>query len=566
MIINVTYDQPDNALPAGFKNTIEQVVQFFDATFTSPVTINIDVGLNEIRGQPILPQFGGQSFFPGGPSVTYAQLRTSLVAQNAPGSQSLPQNDPTGLRLVIGRAEAKALGFLDDNTSTIDGWVGFTSTAAGQPNFFGLVAHEISETMGRATLLTQSGSYGPLDLFRYAAPGIRQLMAGQPAYFSADGGATNLDDFNTVAGRDFGDWASSVGADAFSAALSGPVTQTDILVVQSLGFNTVVAPPTPPPAAPPAPPSSPLPNSTLMSGSLGDFTGEGRSDILWRESGGGIAEWQTSTTGQLASAQALGTTSTAWRIDGFGDFDGNGRSDILFRNVDGSIAAWQTNASGQLISAQVLGSTATAWRVDGIGDFDGNGRSDILFRNVDGSIALWQTNAAGQLVSAQLLGSAATSWHVAGIGDFDGNGRSDILFRNVDGSVAVWQTNAAGQLTSAQQIGTVASSWHVADVADFDGNGRSDILFVNDNGSVALWQTNAAGQLASAVSLGNPGTQWHEAGTGDFNGDGRSDILWRDNSGNVVEWLMNGAQVQAAQTVGSAPTSWDISVHHFDLV
>jgi FG-GAP-like repeat/RTX calcium-binding nonapeptide repeat (4 copies) len=275
------------------------------------------------------------------------------------------------------------------------------------------------------------------------------------------------------------------------------------------------------------------PNAALTRGSLGDFTGEGRSDILWRQDTGGIAEWQTNAAGQLASAQALGTTSTDWRIDGFGDFDGNGRSDVLFRNIDGSIAAWQTNASGQLISAQLLGSTATVWRIDGIGDFEGNGRSDILFRNVDGSIAEWQTNAAGQLVSAQLLGSAATAWHVAGIGDFDGNGRSDILFRNIDGSVAAWQTNAAGQLTSAQQIGSVANSWHVADVADFDGNGRSDILFVNDNGSVALWQTNAAGQLVSAVSLGSPGSQWHEAGTGDLNGvaaaissGGTMPVLW----------------------------------------
>ena len=313
-------------------------------------------------------------------------------------------------------------------------------------------------------------------------------------------------------------------------------------------------------------PLPPLPGSALTRGSLGDFTGEGRSDNLWRQDTGEIALWQTNASGQLASVQALGSTSTAWRIDGFGDFDGNGRSDVLFRNIDGSIAAWQTNGAGQLISAQLLGSTATAWRIDGVGDFDGNSRSDILFRHVDGSIAAWQTNAAGQLISVQLLGSAATTWHVAGIGDFDGNGRSDILFRNENGAVAVWQTNAAGQLTSAQQIGTVASSWHVADVADFDGNGRSDILFVNDNGSVALWQTDAAGQLSSTLALGNPGPQWHHAGTGDFNSDGRSDILWRNDAGTVVEWLMNGAQVLAAQTVGTAPTNWDISLHHFDLV
>jgi hypothetical protein len=549
MFINATYDQPDNVLPNGFKSTIEQVVRFFDETFTVPVTINIDIGFNEIFGQPISPPFVGQSFSSIGPSVTYAQLRSVLVHQNAPGSESLPLTDPIGGRMTIGSAEAKALGFLADNSSTIDGWVGFTNAAAGEVNFFGIVAHEISETMGRVTSIDQTGSYGPLDLFRYAAPGIRQLLPGQPAYFSFGGGATHSNDFNTVSGFDFGDWSSSVGSDAFSATIPGPLTQTDVLVVKALGWN-----------------ASFTSQGDIAAGSLGDFIGDGRSDIIWRQPSGGVAEWQTNGAGELASTQLLGSTAAAWRVEGFGDFDGDGRSNILFHNVDGTIANWQTNASGQLLSIQLLGTTGTAWRVDGIGDFDGNGRSEILFRNTDGSVALWQTNTAGQLASAKLLGSAATSWHVAGIGDFDGNGRSDILFRDVDGSVAVWQIDAAGQLTSAQQIGTAASSWHIADVADFDGNGRSDILFVNDNGSMALWQTNAAGQFASVQSLGNPGPQWHNAGNGDLNGDGRSDILWRDDAGTVLEWLMNGAQVLSAQTFGSAPTSWEISVHHFDFV
>jgi hypothetical protein len=548
VFINITYDQSDDLLPTGFKSTIDQVVQLFDATFTSPVTINIAVGFNEVHGQAIESQNAAQSFFTFASVVSYAQLRAALITQNAPGSETLPLTDPIGRALRLGRAEEKALGFLTDNSNTIDGWVGFSTGAAANVNFFGIVAHEISETMGRASLLDTIGLYGSLDLFRYSAPGARQVVAGQAAYFSVDSGVSNLGDFNTVAGRDYGDWGPTVGADAFSANMAGPVTQTDLLVVQALGWNAFVG------------------KGHIATGSIGDFTGEGRSDLLWRQSSGGIAEWQTNFAGQFASAQALGSTSPAWKIEGVGYFDGDGRSDVLFRNVDGSIAAWQTDPTGQLASAKLLGTAAPIWRVDGIGDFDGNGRSDVLFRDAAGSIALWQTDATGQLASAKLIGSAAPAWHVAGIGDFDGNGRSDILFRNADGAVAVWQTDAAGQLSSAQLIGTVASSWQVVDIGDFDGNGRSDILFVNNNGSVALWQTNASGQLASASSLSSPGVQWHEAGTGDFNGDGRSDILWRNDAGTVLEWLMNGTQIQSTQTLGSAPTSWEISVHHFDLV
>ena len=314
-------------------------------------------------------------------------------------------------------------------------------------------------------------------------------------------------------------------------------------------------------------PAPPPPIPTQIDGGFhGDFDGNGRSDLLFRTDAGQVAAWQLSSTGQLASARALGTVSADWHIEGFGDFDSNGRSDILFRNDDGSIATWTTDAAGNLATAKLIGTAATSWHIAGIGDFDGNGRSDILFRNDDGSIAAWQTDSSGQLSSAQLLGSAASSFHVVGIGDFDGNGRSDILFRNEDGSIAAWQTDAAGHLASTQLLGSTSTSFHVTGLGDLEGNGRTDILFQNDDGSVGVWQTNAGGQLSSAQLLGTTDPSFHMEGTGDFNGDGRSDILWRDNGGTVVDWLMNGDSIQAAQVLGSASPDFHISVHHFDLI
>ena len=53
----------------------------------------------------------------------------------------------------------------------------------------------------------------PLDLFRYAAPGTRQLGLGLPAYFSIDGGKTDLSNFDISS--DPGDWARSNSGDSF---------------------------------------------------------------------------------------------------------------------------------------------------------------------------------------------------------------------------------------------------------------------------------------------------------------------------------------------------------------
>ena len=96
--------------------------------------------------------------------------------------------------------------------------------------------------MGRIALLgTSLGSgvlshtYTALDLFRLANPGVRQLTAGNPAYFSPDGGTTRLNNFNTVSAGDAGDWASGGGNNSYNAFVSSgvaePVTVNDLRVM-----------------------------------------------------------------------------------------------------------------------------------------------------------------------------------------------------------------------------------------------------------------------------------------------------------------------------------------------
>src|SRR4029077_19821125 len=114
----------------------------------------------------------------------------------------------------------------------------------------GVIEHEFSEVMGRTSFLDTRGEYGILDLYRYASPGVRQTGTGDPAYFSIDGGFTNLDNFNDprLAAGDLGDWAPDVGrsgafqyagADAFdNNSLPGQInglTLTDLTLMAALG-------------------------------------------------------------------------------------------------------------------------------------------------------------------------------------------------------------------------------------------------------------------------------------------------------------------------------------------
>jgi hypothetical protein len=98
--------------------------------------------------------------------------------------------------------------------------------------------------MGRIALLGTplgglSRTYSALDLFRYSSPRGRQLAAVNTAYFSLDGGNSDLNNFNTLSGEDAGDWASSGGNDAYNASASSGVAElvipNDLRVMDAIG-------------------------------------------------------------------------------------------------------------------------------------------------------------------------------------------------------------------------------------------------------------------------------------------------------------------------------------------
>src|SRR3954465_2196800 len=119
---------------------------------------------------------------------------------------------------------------------------------------------------------------------------------------------------------------------------------------------------------------------------------------------------------------------------GIGDFTGDGQSDLLFRNVStGEIATWAIANNALSTAPKVLGSTAPQYHVVAVDDFTGDHQADILFRNENGNVAIWQVANNALVGAPSIVGSAPTNYHVVGSGDFDGNGSNDILFRSDNG-------------------------------------------------------------------------------------------------------------------------------------
>ncbi|HEY0661319.1 MAG TPA: FG-GAP-like repeat-containing protein [Lysobacter sp.] len=276
-----------------------------------------------------------------------------------------------------------------------------------------------------------------------------------------------------------------------------------------------------------------------------DFNGDGKSDILWRNSSTGVnAIWRSANSATQQPITAV--ANQAWKVVGIGDFNNDNVSDVLWRNSGTGVnAIWRSanSATQHPISAVAN----QAWRVVGVGDFDADGRSDVLWRNSStGANAIWRSgNSATQQPITAVTNLA---WKVVGVADFNGDGKSDILWRKDGvGTNAIWRS---GNSAAQQPVAAIANlDWGVVGVGDFNGDGVSDILWRNrSTGANTIWRS-----ANSALPITAQAVAWKVAMVGDFNADARSDVLWRNSStGQNVAWLSaSSATMQAVTTVAN---------------
>ena len=279
--------------------------------------------------------------------------------------------------------------------------------------------------------------------------------------------------------------------------------------------------------------------------SKSDFSGDGVSDVLFRDTSGKLWSWSVSSdsTGRaVASAGvAIGAVSSDWKVQGLGDFNGDGKQDVLWRNDSGIVCQWQLDGAS-INSAGGVGTAGLDWSIVGIGDFDGDGKDDILWRNTNGNISEWLQDGMA-IKGGGGIGAVGSDWTIKGTGDFDGDGKDDILWQNANGVVCEWLMDGM-RIKAAGAVGAMTSDWSIQGIADFNGDGKDDILWRDKSGNVLVWQLD--GLTKFAATYGQIGSEWSIQGTGDYNGDGRADILWRNSSGTLMTWTTSSSGIGIA--------------------
>ncbi len=262
MDLNLIYDPSTASAPSGFSTVLTAAANYLDALIINPITVNISVGWGELNGTPITNE--SESLGGSAPStvLTYTQVVNALFnnassntasAASVTAFESLPNNDPSnGQGFLVSDALQKAWGLLPANGTAIDGYVGFgtqptynfsTNGTGSGLSLLGVALHELTHALGRFSDLGNPGGYlSTLDLYRYSAPGVLQTDQNTPfapAYFSINGGTTDLAAFDTTS--DNADWASSVPDDAFDATSTygqpDPMSAVDITEMNVLGFS-----------------------------------------------------------------------------------------------------------------------------------------------------------------------------------------------------------------------------------------------------------------------------------------------------------------------------------------
>jgi hypothetical protein len=242
----------------------------------------------------------------------------------------------------------------------------------------------------------------------------------------------------------------------------------------------------------------------------GDFNADGRVDVLWRDTqSGAVGIWLMDVTGtSIASMAVPASPPLEWVVQGVGDFNGDGKADILWRETSsGAVGIWIMNGT----SITSIGEPARPpldWVIQGVGDFNLDNKADILWRETSsGAVGIWLMDGT-TLVSTAIPATPPLEWVVQGVGDFNGDGKADILWRETSsGAIGIWLMDGT-TLVSTAIPASPPLEWVIQGVGDFNGDGRADILWREGDGALAIWLMDGVEirSMAAPAFVGPPAT------------------------------------------------------------
>jgi len=308
----------------------------------------------------------------------------------------------------------------------------------------------------------------------------------------------------------------------------------------------------------------PQPGENVIITKSADFNGDGKSDVLLKNTATGDAVIWLMDGLHAASYGTIATFGSEWKIiTATADFNGDGKSDVLLKNsTTGDAVIWLMDGL-HAASYGTIANFGSEWKFEtGNADFNGDGKSDVLLKNSNtGDIVIWLMDGL-RATSYGTIATLGNEWSIkTATADFNGDGKTDVLLKNsTTGAAVIWLVDGL-HATSYGTIATFGSEWkfETAD-ADFNGDNKSDVLLKNSaTGDAVIWLMDGL-RAASYGTIATFGSEWKIiTGNADFNNDDKTDVLLKNgNTGDIVIWLMNGLHAASYGTVATLTNVWDI--------
>jgi hypothetical protein len=256
-----------------------------------------------------------------------------------------------------------------------------------------------------------------------------------------------------------------------------------------------------------------------------DFNGDGIADLLYRNDTTGQVFMLLFGTNGFPSSGALIYTepNLAWKIIHAPDIDGDGKADILWRNsVTGQVYVQLMNGFSITVADYVYTEPDLNWKIVAVGDFAGSGkRNQLLWRNYStGQVSLQTVNySAGFSQSvAPVFTEPNLAWKILGAADFNGDGKTDIVWRNDSNGIVFMQFMNGPAITSSGIAYTEPNAaWKIVALGDYNGDGKADLAWRNDsNGIVFMQFMNGLTVTSSGIAYTEPNAAWKILGPREY--------------------------------------------------
>jgi hypothetical protein len=199
-------------------------------------------------------------------------------------------------------------------------------------------------------------------------------------------------------------------------------------------------------------------SSTLIP--FGDQLGYRCNDLLVRTSAGELMAWQGSCDSDFTPANRKTSLGTGWNaynaLVSSGDQNGDGRPDLLGRDSAGDLWLFAADGKGGLKPGVKVGwGLAGYTMLVGAGDLNGDGIGDLVARDSAGTLWYWSGKSdTGWNARVQIATGLNSFNALVGVGDYDGDGKADLVGRTTAGNLFRWSGHGDGTLGQGTWIGT----------------------------------------------------------------------------------------------------------------